>query len=170
MTFYLNRVLFGGNLTRDPQVRLINDQKAVASFSLAMNRRYKGTDGETKNEVTFIDIEAWGRMAELVGQYLTKGRSCFVEGRLKLDEWTKDGVRHFRFKVIAESIQFMGSGKKSSEGNGEEENADGVLVGASSAHARINPKHIPSTTPSFDALKSLSILVVNFATEPSADC
>lgn len=113
MAVAINRVLLGGNLTRDPQVRFITDKKAVADFGLAINHRYKGSDGEMKEEATFVDVEAWGRTAELVGQYLTKGRACFIEGRLKLDSWEdKDGQKRSKLKVVADSVQFLDSGKQ----------------------------------------------------------
>ena len=113
MSVAINRVLLGGNLTRDPQVRFLANEQAVANFGLAINRRFKGSDGQMKDEVTFVDIEAWGRTAELVGQYLTKGRACFVEGRLKLDSWDdKDGQKRQKLKVVADSVQFLDSGNR----------------------------------------------------------
>lgn len=113
MAVAINRVLLGGNLTRDPQVRFLANEQAVANFGLAINRRFKGSDGQMKDEVTFVDVEAWGRTAELVGQYLTKGRACFVEGRLKLDSWDdKDGQKRQKLKVVADSVQFLDSGNR----------------------------------------------------------
>ena len=124
MAVAVNRVLLGGNLTRDPQVRFLANEQAVANFGLAINRRFKGSDGQMKDEVTFIDIEAWGRTAELVGQYLTKGRACFVEGRLKLDNWDdKDGQKRSKLKVVADSVQFLDSGNR---GGGEHGAATGA--------------------------------------------
>jgi single-strand DNA-binding protein len=109
MAVAINTVLIGGHLTRDPQVRPLQNT-TVANFALAINRRYKGNDGEMKEEVTFVEVECWGRTAELVGQYCTKGRALFVEGRLKLDQWQdKDGHNRQRLKVVAESVQFLGS-------------------------------------------------------------
>ena len=113
MAVAINRVLLGGNLTRDPVVRFLANEQAVANFGLAINRRYKGADGQQKEEVTFVDVEAWGRTAELVGQYLVKGRSCFIEGRLKLDAWDdKDGQKRSKLKVVADSVQFLDSGQR----------------------------------------------------------
>ena len=111
MSLSFNRVLLAGNLTRDPQVRFFANERAVADFGLAINRRFKGPDGQLKEEVTFIDVEAWGRTAELVGQYLIKGSSCFVEGRLRLDAWDdkKTGEKRTKIKVVAEAVQFTGS-------------------------------------------------------------
>jgi single-strand DNA-binding protein len=113
MAVSLNRVILAGNLTRDPQVRFLANEQAVANFGLAVNRRYKGSDGQMKEETTFVDIEAWGRTAELVGQYLTKGRAAFIEGRLKLDSWDdKDGQKRQKLKVVADNVQFMDSGNR----------------------------------------------------------
>jgi len=110
MAVAINTVLLGGHLTRDPQVRFLANEQAVANFALAINRRFKGSDGQMKDEVTFVDIECWGRTAELVGQYLTKGRACFIQGRLKLDQWQdKEGKARQRLKVIADSVQFLDS-------------------------------------------------------------
>lgn len=110
MPLFVNRVMLAGNLTRDPQVRLLANERAVAHFGLAINRRYRGQDGEQKEETTFVDVECWGRTAELVGQYLTKGRNCFIEGELKLEQWTKeDGTKRSKLKVIARNVQFIGA-------------------------------------------------------------
>ncbi len=109
MSFNYNKVFLAGNLTRDPQVRFFANERAVADFGLAINRRYKTADGQAKEETTFIDVEAWGRTAELVGQYLTKGRGCFVEGRLKLDSWDdkESGQKRSKLKVVADVVQFV---------------------------------------------------------------
>lgn len=105
----LNKVIIAGNLTRDPELRFFANEKAVANFGLAMNRKYRGNDGEMKEEVTFVDIEAWNKTAELAGQYLHKGRPCLIDGSLKLDQWEdKDGNRRSKLKVVAQSIQFIG--------------------------------------------------------------
>ncbi len=112
MSANINRVLLAGNLTRDPQVRFFANERAVANFGIAINNRYKTADGQQKEETTFVDVEAWGRTAELVGQYLTKGRSCFVEGRLKLDNWEdKDGQKRSKLKVVADNVQFLDSNR-----------------------------------------------------------
>lgn len=113
MSLNLNRVLLAGNLTRDPQVRFFANEKAVADFGLAINRRSKTADGQTKDETTFLDCEAWGRDAELIGQYMTKGKGIFIEGRLKLETWDdkKDGSKRSKIKVVVERFQFVGDGK-----------------------------------------------------------
>ena len=105
-----NRTLSAGHLTRDPESRAVG-QSTVCNFGLAMNRKYKGNDGEKKEEVTFVDIECWGRTAELCVQYLSKGRAVLIEGRLKLDEWEdKDGNRRSKLKIVAEAVQFLDGG------------------------------------------------------------
>jgi single-strand DNA-binding protein len=110
--------MLAGNLTRDPQVRFFANERAVADFGLAINRRYKTNDGQMKEETTFVDVEAWGRTAELVGQYLTKGRSCYVEGRLKLDSWEdKEGQKRQKLKVVADSVQFLPDGRNQGGGD-----------------------------------------------------
>lgn len=111
MAMNLNRVLLAGNLTRDPQIRFLANEKAVGEFGLAVNRRFKDANGEAKEEVTFVDIEVWGRTAELVGQYLTKGKGCFIEGRLKLDSWDdkETGQKRSKLRVVADQVQFTGS-------------------------------------------------------------
>ena len=112
MSLNLNRVTVAGNLTRDPEVRFLANEKAVANFGLAINHRYKTKEGERKEDTTFVDIEAGGRTAELVGQYLTKGRACYVEGRLKLDQWEdRDGTKRSKLKVVADTVQFLGEPK-----------------------------------------------------------
>lgn len=115
----INRVILAGNLTRDPQVRFLANEQAVANFGLAINRRFKGGDGAMKEETTFVDVEAWGRQAELVGQYLTKGRGCLVEGRLKLDSWEdKEGKKQSKLRVVAENVQFLDSRPRQGGGEG----------------------------------------------------
>ena len=111
MALNYNRVMLAGNLTRDPQVKFFNNEKAVCNFGLAINRRFKGADGQLKEETTFVDVEAWGRTAELVGQYLTKGSPAFIEGRLKLDSWEdkKDGSKRSKLTVVADTVQFLAS-------------------------------------------------------------
>lgn len=118
MSLNVNHVAIAGNLTRDPEVRAIGADRSVASFALAINRRYKGQDGEMKEDTVFVDCEAWGRTAELIGQYLTKGSSAYCEGRLRLDAWQdKEGKPRQRLKVVVENVQFVG-GRKGGDGGG----------------------------------------------------
>ena len=105
-----NKVILVGNLTKDPEVRYIPSGTAVGDFSIAINRKYKGSDGAEQEETCFVDITVWGRQAETCGEYLRKGSSVLVEGRLKLDRWEKDGQKHSRLGVVADRVQFLGGG------------------------------------------------------------
>ncbi len=118
MAVNYNKVIIAGNLTRDPEVKFLANERAVANFSLAVNRKWRNAAGETQEETTFIDVEAWAKTAELVGQYLTKGKSALVEGRLKLDEWDKDGEKRQKLKVVADTVQFL-SPRDGSDTGGE---------------------------------------------------
>lgn len=112
-----NKVLLMGNLTRDPEVRYTPKGTAIANLGLAVNRVYTTEGGEQKEEVTFLDIEVWGRQAETAGQYLAKGRPIFVEGRLKLDSWEdkESGQKRNKLKVVAERVQFLGAPRGGAE-------------------------------------------------------
>lgn len=115
----LNRVMLMGNLTRDPELRYTPSNTAVAQIGLAINHRWKDQSGEQREEVTFIDCEAWGRTAEVLNQYLRKGRPVYVEGRLKLDQWQdKEGNSRSKLKVVVETFQFIDSKGGDGEGGG----------------------------------------------------
>jgi len=104
-----NKVLLMGNLTRDPQLSYTPNQTAVVDFGLAVNRRWKGQDGEKKEETCFVDCRAFGRTAENINKYLTKGRPLFVEGRLTFNSWTaQDGTKRSKHRVTVENFQFLG--------------------------------------------------------------
>lgn len=110
MALQHNATQLAGNLTRDPVVRFLANEQSVASFGLAINRRFKGSDGQMKDDVTFVDIECWGKTAEFCGQYLVKGTPVFLTGRLKLDTWEdKEGKKHQRLKVVADHVTFTQS-------------------------------------------------------------
>jgi len=105
-----NKVLLMGNLTRDPQLSYTPNQTAVVDFGLAVNRRWTGRDGEKREETCFVDCRAFGRQAENINKYMSKGRQLFVEGRLTYDSWTsQDGTRRSRLRVTVESSQFIGA-------------------------------------------------------------
>lgn len=112
-----NKVLLMGNLTRDPEVRFTPKGTAVANLGLAVNRNYTTETGEVKEEVVYVDIELWGRQAELAGQYLSKGRPVFVEGRLRMDTWDdkETGQKRSRLRVVGERIQFLGAPRANAE-------------------------------------------------------
>jgi single-strand DNA-binding protein len=116
-----NKVILVGNLTRDPELRYTPKGTAIAKIGLAVNRVWRNEAGETKEEVTFVDVDVFGRTAENVGQYMRKGRPILVEGRLKLDQWDdkQTGQKRSRLGVIAETVQFLGSPTGGGEGGGE---------------------------------------------------
>jgi len=139
-----NKVLLMGNLTRDPEVRHTGGNQAVANIGLAVNRRWKSADGENREETTFIDCEAWGRTAEMIGQYFRKGRPIFIEGRLKLDQWEdkNDGSKRSKLRVVIENFHFVDS---KSDG----ESGEGRPVGAG-AGRRSAPQHADEPPPDDD--------------------
>jgi len=106
-----NKVILVGNLTRDPELRYTPKGVAIAKVGLAVNRYWTTETGEKKEEVTFVDVDVFGRTAENVGQYMRKGRPILVEGRLRLDQWDdkQTGQKRSRLGVVAESVQFLGS-------------------------------------------------------------
>jgi single-strand DNA-binding protein len=104
-----NRVVLLGNLTRDIELRYTGSGLAVTDIGLAVNDRRKNQAGEWVEETTFVDITLWGRTAEVCNEYCSKGSPLFVEGRLKLDTWEKDGQKHSKLKVVGERIQLLGS-------------------------------------------------------------
>lgn len=121
----LNKVMLIGNLTRDPDLKYTAGNQAVCELGLAVNRRYKTKEGEDREETTFVDCEAWGKQAEILKQYLSKGRPVFIEGRLKLDQWEdKDGGKRSKMRVVIENFQFLGSG--GGGGGGREEGSEGT--------------------------------------------
>jgi single-strand DNA-binding protein len=115
-----NKVILLGNLTRDPELRYTPKGTAVARLGLAVNRKYNTDAGETKEEVTFVDIDAWGKQAELISQYLRKGSPLFLEGRLKFDQWDDKttGQKVSKLRVFLESFQFVG-GPRPGEGGAQ---------------------------------------------------
>ena len=106
----LNKVQLMGNITRDPEVRYTPKGTAVTDIGLAINRNYSTDDGDRREETTFVDITFWGRQAEVIGEYMKKGRPLYVEGRLQLDQWEdkNTGQQRSRLKVIGDNFQFLG--------------------------------------------------------------
>lgn len=103
-----NQVILMGNLTRDPELRQTPNGQSVASFSLALNRSYKGADGNWQEATDYIDVVAWGPLGERVAQYLTKGRPCLVNGRLQSRSWEQDGQKRSKVEVVAQDVTFLG--------------------------------------------------------------
>jgi single-strand DNA-binding protein len=117
-----NRVVLVGNITRDPELRYIPSGTAVSEITLAVNDRVK-KGGEWVDETTFVDVTLWGRTAEVANEYLSKGSSVLIEGRLKLDRWEKEGQKHSKLRVVADKMQMLGGrggggGGSSSSGGG----------------------------------------------------
>lgn len=108
-----NKVILLGNLTRDPELKYTPKGIAVARLGLAVNRSYKTDAGEVREEVTFIDIDAWGKQADTIAQYLRKGAPLFLEGRLKFDQWDdkQTGQKVSKLRVALESFQFIGGNR-----------------------------------------------------------
>ena len=108
-----NRVIIMGNLTRDPDVRATGAAGTkVARLGLAVNERRRDRSGQIQEFPVFVDVDAWDKLAELCGQYLSKGRSVLVEGRLQMDTWEKDGQKHQKLKVRASTIKFLAQGDR----------------------------------------------------------
>lgn len=114
-----NKVILLGNLTRDPEVRYTPKGSAVCDIGLAVNRQYSTEGGEKREEVTFVDVVLWARLAEIAGEYLKKGRPVMIEGRLQLDTWDdkQSGQKRSKLRVIGETMQLLG-GKRDDEGGG----------------------------------------------------
>ena len=104
-----NRVILVGNLTRDVEVKYLQGGMAVTEIGLAVNDRRKNQQGEWIEETTFVDITLWGRQAEIASEYLSKGSSVLIEGRLKLDSWEKDGKKNYKLRVVGERMRMLGS-------------------------------------------------------------
>ena len=117
-----NKVILVGNLTRDPELRYTPKGMAIAKIGLAVSRNWTNEAGEKKEEVTFVDVDIFGRTAENVAQYMKKGRPILIEGRLKLDQWDdkQTGQKRSRLGVVAEVVQFLGSPTGGGGGEGGE--------------------------------------------------
>lgn len=111
----LNKAMVFGNLTRDPEMKALPSGTNVTEFSIATNRRYKDRDGNWQDAVDFHNIVVFGRQAETSAQYLKKGSSAFVEGRLQTRSWEKDGHKNYRTEIVADRVQFGPKGSGSSD-------------------------------------------------------
>jgi len=143
-----NKVMLMGNLTRDPQLSYTPSQTPVVEFGLAVNRRWKGKDGQSKDETCFVDCQTYGRQAETINKYLTKGSPVFVEGRLTFDSWTaQDGTKRSKHRVMVENFQFLpsGSGRGAEGGGGNYDRSDssGGGSGAGNSESQSGADDIP---------------------------
>ena len=139
----VNKVILIGNLTRDPEVKTTPKGTAVAQISLAINRKYKVGE-EMKEETTFVDVELWGRLAEIAGDYAKKGNPLYIEGRLKQDSWDdkETGKKRTKMLVVGESLQLLG-GKP---GGGEGAQRSGGQPQRQAAPRNSAPAAMPSTS------------------------
>lgn len=135
---YLNKVFLYGNLTRDPEVKALPSGTQVANFSIATNRVYKDKNGQKQESVEFHNIVAFGKLAELIGQYLKKGRPIFVEGRIQTRSWDDQtsGQKRYKTEVVLENFQFGPSGTRmNADGQSTQTNADNSRESASNQRA-----------------------------------
>jgi single-strand DNA-binding protein len=141
----LNKVMLIGNVTRDPEIKYTPKGSAVADLGLAINRNYTNQAGEKVEEVTYVDVELWGRLAEIAGEYAKKGRPIFIEGRLRIDSWEDkaSGQKRSRLKVVGEGLQLLGSGG----GGGEYDGGDEAPRSAPRAQSRPQPSAAPKRPP-----------------------
>jgi single-strand DNA-binding protein len=147
---YINKAIIFGNLTRDPEVRALPSGMNVASFGVATNRVYKDRDGKKQEQTDFHNISVFGRQADTVKQYLHKGDSVYVEGRIQTRSWEKDGQKQYRTEIVAERVQFGprkggpgggGSGRSHQNDDAGEETSSGS--GIDYPKEEINPDDIP---------------------------
>ena len=132
-----NKVILMGNLTRDPELRVTASGLSICKLSMATNRVYQTRDGERKEEVTYVDVDAFGRQAETISKYMSKGRALLVEGRLKLDSWeTPQGEKRSKLGVVLENFQFTGD----RGGAGGDSSDSGSHVERNSPPPRTEPK------------------------------
>src|SRR5688572_21686753 len=129
----LNKVLLMGNLTRDPELRVTPKGTSICQFALAINRQFKMESGESREEVIFVDIEAWGKQGETIAKYCIKGKPLYVEGRLRLDQWEDKNTKEkkSRMKVVLEQFQFLGDGRGGGGGGGGAASSSGSPAASS---------------------------------------
>lgn len=147
-----NKVILAGNLTRDPELRYTSNGRAVARFTLALNRKWKdGETGEQREEVTFVDVDAWGKQGEILGQYVKKGSPLLVEGRLKTDSWEDKQTQQKRTKlgVVLDNFVLLGSGPGREGGGGEYSSGGGYGGGGGAPASRPRPQQsaAPAAAP-----------------------
>ena len=145
---YLNKAMIYGNLTRDPEKRALPNGNSVCSFSVATNRSYNDKDGNKQEQTDYHNVVAFGKLADIMGQYLQKGRPVYIEGRLTTRSWEKDGQKQYRTEIVADNFQFgaAAGGPTAAAGGG----ASGPAKSDDKAPAmpdypeeEINPEDIP---------------------------
>jgi len=148
----LNKVLLIGNLTRDPDVKMMTNGRPVCNFGLALNRSYKDAEGNKKDETTFVDVECYGPRAEAVGRFFTKGRAIFVEGRLKLDQWeSKEGEKRSAIRVVLDNFEFVDSRQESQNNQSDVNSTSSALPASSQSNSPTSNTTVPnSADPELD--------------------
>jgi single-strand DNA-binding protein len=140
-----NKVILLGNLTRDPEVRTANGGLMICKLGIATTRVFKGNDGESREETVFIDVDAFGKQAEVIGRYFTKGRPIFIEGRLRFDQWeTSAGEKRSKLCVVLENFQFIGGPRF------DDETGDVNFTNPSSASVPLKKNEVAAVPPASD--------------------
>lgn len=147
----LNKVLLMGNLTRDPEVKYTPKGTAVAGFGMAINRQWNNEAGEKMEEVTFVDVEFWGKQGEVIGEYVHKGDPIYAEGRLKLDTWDDKatGQKRSKLRIVGESFQFL----KHKEGGGRQPRDEDAPPQARQQQRQTPPPQRKPHDPELEALE-----------------
>ncbi len=148
----LNKVMLIGRLSRDPQLRYLPSQSAVCDFGFAVGRKFKTATGEQKEETAFVDCTVFGKGAEIFNQYMAKGKQCYLEGRLRLDQWDDKttGQKRSKLTVVVEDFQFLGSKSDGQGGGGDEGGGGGGQArsgGYGSAPSRAPASRAPAGRP-----------------------
>lgn len=144
----LNKVILIGNLTRDPELRVTPGGLSICKFGLAVNRRFRDKEGNNREETTFVDIDSFGRQAETISKFMTKGRAILVEGRLKLDQWENNaGEKRSKLGVVLEQFEFMGGRGEGGGGEGGGGYGEDSGSGSSSPEQHSPPPRKAATPP-----------------------
>jgi single-strand DNA-binding protein len=148
-----NKVILLGNLTRDPEVRYTPKGSAVCDLGIAVNRVYTTDSGEKREEVTYVDVVLWARLAEIAGEYLKKGRPVFIEGRLQMDTWDdkQSGQKRTKLRVVGESMQLLGA-RPAGAGAAVEARAEDRQTSAGNKFSASSPKASGSAGPDDDEI------------------
>ncbi len=149
MAASFNRVMLLGNVTRDPEIKYTPKGMAVTDLGLAINRVYTNNANEKVEEVTYVDVELWGRTAEIAGEYARKGRPVFIEGRLRIDSWEdkQSGQKRSRLKVVGEALQLLGSREGGGGGGGRPASRESDEESPEPASRPARPASPPAAQP-----------------------
>ncbi len=132
---YINKAMIYGNLTRDPEKRALPSGQSVCSFAVATNRTYTDKDGKKQEQTEYHDIVAFGKLADVMGQWLKKGRPVYIEGRMQTRSWEQDGVKRYRTEIVADTFQFGADG-----GRGGATGGDNTVSASNEANTPNAPK------------------------------